>query len=116
MKSSSITSTIALAAISLATLTSSGESNFNPHIFDLPKIAIYEPLITNNNLSNFFETPLNSSWLSYGKSVKKPNALNERISEEIFGEMRYLTPEENTKKLNMYRRMSTAIQGASFFD
>lgn len=28
------------------------------------------------------------------------------IASEIFGEMRYLTPEENARKRNMYRKMS----------
>lgn len=29
------------------------------------------------------------------------------VAHEIFGEMRCLTPEENARKLNMYREMST---------
>ena len=33
-----------------------------------------------------------------------------------FGEMRYLTPEENARKRNMYRKMSTAVEGVNFFD
>lgn len=116
LKINSITSTIALAAISFATLTSSGGNNFNPHLFDSPKIAIHEPFINNSNSSNSLVTSLNSSLLSYGKDVKKSNILNEDISNEIFGEMRYLTPEENTKKLNMYRKISTVVEGVSFFD
>ena len=31
-----------------------------------------------------------------------------------FGEMRYLTPEENEKKMDMYRMMSTTIEDAIF--
>ena len=116
LKINSITSTIALAAISFATLTSSGGNNFDSHLFESQKIAIYEPFISNSNSSNSFGNPLNSSLLSYGKDVKKSNVLNEKIANEIFGEMRYLTPEENARKRNMYRKMSTAVDGVNFFD
>ena len=36
--------------------------------------------------------------------------LNERLSNEVFGEMRCLTPEENARKLEMYRSMSTQLE------
>lgn len=32
------------------------------------------------------------------------------IAYELFGEMRYLTPEENKKKAEMYRKMSEKIE------
>jgi hypothetical protein len=38
------------------------------------------------------------------------------IAYELFGEMRYLTPEENEKKQNMYRGMSTVISDIKLFD
>lgn len=116
LKINSITSTIALAAISIATLTSSSGNRFDPQLFDSQKVAIYEPFIGNTNSSNSFGVPLNSSLLSYGKDVNHSHVLIENLSNEIFGEMRYLSPEENTKKLNMYRKISTTVDGASFFD
>lgn len=41
---------------------------------------------------------------------------SENIAENIFGEMRHLTPEENEKKRNMYLNMSEPVDGISFFD
>lgn len=35
------------------------------------------------------------------------------VAHEIFGEMRYLTPEENEKKRNMYRKMSVSVEAKS---
>lgn len=32
------------------------------------------------------------------------------IAYELFGEMRYLTPEENKKKAEMYRKMSEKVE------
>ena len=43
------------------------------------------------------------------------NNLN-NIAYELFGSMRYLTPEENEKKRNMYRKMSIAINETELFD
>ena len=116
LKISSITSTLALAAISLATLTTSGGNHLDSFVFDTGKAAIYEPYIGNSNSSEILMTSLNSSLFSYHKDLKNQTVLNEKISNEVFGEMRYLTPEENARKLKMYRSMSTAVAGASFFD
>ena len=104
LKISSITSTLALAAISLATLTTSGGNHLDSFLFETDKAAIYEPYIGNSSL------------FSYTEEQKDSTALNERISIEVFGEMRHLTPEENARKLEMYRSMSTVVAGASFFD
>jgi hypothetical protein len=43
------------------------------------------------------------------------NNLN-NIAYELFGSMRYLTPEENERKKEMYRNMSTAINETELFD
>jgi hypothetical protein len=43
------------------------------------------------------------------------NNLN-NIAYELFGSMRYLTPEENKNKSDMYRNMSTAINETELFD
>lgn len=37
------------------------------------------------------------------------------IAHELFGETRYLTPEENARKRNMYRKMSTVINEVELF-
>ena len=50
------------------------------------------------------------------KETKEPLILNEKISDEVFGEMRYLTSEENAEKLKMYRSISTVVAETSFFD
>lgn len=31
-------------------------------------------------------------------------------------EMRFLTPEENERKIKMYKKMSTVVSGVNFFD
>ena len=116
LKISSITSTLALAAISLATLTTSGGNHLDSFLFETDKAAIYEPYIGNANSSELSMDSLNSSLFSYTVEQKESTALNERISIEVFGEMRHLTPEENARKLEMYRSMSTVVAGASFFD
>ena len=36
------------------------------------------------------------------------------IAHELFGEMRYLTSEENARKRNMYRKMSTTVDEVEF--
>lgn len=46
---------------------------------------------------------------------KKGEILFKDISSEIFGQMRYLSGEENAKKLNMYREKSTHITDLNFF-
>jgi hypothetical protein len=38
------------------------------------------------------------------------------VANEFFGEMRYLTPEENERKKEMYRKMSTNVDGTGFND
>lgn len=38
------------------------------------------------------------------------------IAYELFGEMRHLTPEENEKKKEMYRKMSTAVEETGFYN
>lgn len=43
-----------------------------------------------------------------------PNSDKRKEMECLFGEMRYLTPEENEQKINMYRKMSTIVEGISF--
>ena len=51
------------------------------------------------------------------KTVSKNLTLTEikdTYTSEIFGEMRCLTPEENAKKSNMYRNMSTPVEGMDF--
>lgn len=46
---------------------------------------------------------------------EKGEILFKDISSEIFGQMRYLSGEENAKKLNMYREKSTHITDLNFF-
>lgn len=50
------------------------------------------------------------------EDIKESLTLNEKISDEVFGEMRYLTSEENAEKLKMYRSISTVVAETSFFD
>ena len=116
LKSNSITSTIALAAISLATLSTSGGNNLDSLMLDTEKTAIYEPYIGNSNSSNFSMGSLSSSLFLFPEDEKESTALNEKITNEVFGKMRHLTSEENARKLEMYRSMSTVVAGASFFD
>lgn len=116
LKISSITTTFALAAIYVATLTSSGGMNMDFQVLEPERIVLYEPYIGNTNLSEPYLTQINSSVLSYGKNVNNSPVLIENISNELFGEMRYLTPEENKKKMDMYRKMSTIVEGVSFFE
>ena len=56
--------------------------------------------------------------MSYNISdnINNSQALIEKISYELFGKMRYLTPEENAKKMDMYRQMSITVSDISFFD
>ena len=35
--------------------------------------------------------------------------IKSNVAYELFGEMRYLTPEENKKKAEMYRKMSEVV-------
>ncbi|MCQ2514761.1 MAG: hypothetical protein MJ089_06715 [Ruminococcus sp.] len=116
MKLNSITSTVAIAAIYIATLSSSNGTNLDLQLLEQDITPIYEQYIHNANVSIPAVIPNNSSMVSYDKQLIKKNALIEDISNEIFGEMRYLTPEENEKKIDMYRKMSTVVEGASFFD
>lgn len=49
-------------------------------------------------------------------NINNSPALIEKISYELFGKMKYLTPEENAKKMDMYRQMSITVSDISFFD
>ena len=74
LKISSITSTLALAAISLATLTTSGGNHLDSFLFETDKAAIYEPYIGNANSSELSMDSLNSSLFSY--TDRKSTRLN----------------------------------------
>ena len=46
--------------------------------------------------------------------MSKDKKTYKNITEEAFGGMRYLTPEENKRKADMYRNMSVKIEGFNF--
>lgn len=56
--------------------------------------------------------------IGYDKKESKTKQNNQRTkqksSSEPFENMRYLTPEENKKKMDAYRKMSTVVEGADF--
>lgn len=116
MRISSITSTIALAAIPIVSLTSSGNNFIDFQALESQRFAIYDSYVTNTNSSNDSVISFNSSISSLERGIVKSPVLINEIAEIFFGEMRFLTPEENERKIKMYKKMSTVVSGVNFFD
>lgn len=116
LKFNSLSSTLALTVISLATLTSSVGVHLDSQMLESESFSINEIYVNNANSSDFKSIPLNSSKISYGTDNKIHSVLVHNISMELFGKMRHLTRDESVKKMNMYRNMSTVVDGMGFFD
>ena len=116
LRISSITSTIALAAIPIVSLTSSGNNFIDFQALESQRFAIYDSYVTNTNSSNDSVISFNSSISSLERGIVKSPVLINEIAEIFFGEMRFLTPEENERKIKMYKKMSTVVSGVNFFD
>lgn len=117
LKIKDVTTTIA-TVMTLVSLTSSvGFVSSDINNVDLPIAGLNVKSNQTHNLNSTLLCDNNNSSLLGGSQIPKKNKVKiESLSNDLFGKMRYLTPEENESKNKKYIEISETVEGANFFD
>lgn len=120
MKINGITTTV-VTVISIFSLTSTNIIGVDNFLTDKKNTVSYG-IISQDTCSSLKNDWFNSSSFTHNNftsnslMAQDSETLIQSLAQDLFGNMRSLTQEENEQKNEMYRKISTVVEGVNFFD